>query len=110
MRQKTNLDKLITFLTTTFSDSFIGPWKVKSIALLSILFGFYIGSNLTVYYLQKTGQRTVVVFLMVLLLEVIIRLRNTVKTSKMPLKWVAIDNIRMGSIYAVILEAFKLRS
>ena len=90
--------------------SFIGSWRRRSIGLISLLSGFYIGSNVTVYFLEKTGKRPLVVLVMVLVIELLIRSRTRVKAIPWPLPWLAIDNIRIGTVYAVVLEAFKLGS
>ncbi len=108
--QKTNFDKFLIKLGNYFSTSLLGPWRRRSLGLIALLIGFYCGSNLTVYYLEKVGQRPLVVFVMVLILEILVRLRSNVKSEQWPLSWLAIDNFRIGTIYAVILEAFKLGS
>jgi hypothetical protein len=33
-----------------------------------------------------------------------------VRSDPWPLPWLALDNLRIGTIYAVVLEAFKLGS
>ena len=108
--QKTKFQSFLNNTIGSLSKSFIGPWKLRSLGLLSLLIGFYLGSNLTVYYLQKTGQRPLVVFFMVIIIELLIRLRSNVKNTTWPLLWLAIDNVRIGSIYSIVLEAFKLGS
>ncbi len=92
------------------STALIGPWKRRSLGLISLLVGFYIGSNLTVYFLNTIRQRPIVVFIMFLLIELMVRMRTRVKKVPYPLYWLAIDNIRIGTIYSVVLEAFKLGS
>ena len=92
------------------TNSLLGPWRRRSISLLSLLFGFYIGSIVTVYFLQEIGQRPIVVLFMFALMELLIRLRTNVNKNPWPLYWLAIDNFRIGTIYSVVLEAFKLGS
>ena len=50
------------------------------------------------------------VLVMVLVIEVAVRLRTRVESDPWPLKWLAIDNLRLGVVYAVVLEAYKLGS
>jgi hypothetical protein len=45
---------------------------------------------------------------MVLLVELLIRLRSRLIRGRPPLGWLLCDNLRMGAVYAVVLEAFKL--
>ena len=108
--QETRLDKLQRKISNFFADALVGPWKRRSLGLISLLLGFYIGSNLTVYYLQKIGQRPIVVLFMVIIIEVLVRFRSTVKNPNWPLHWLVLDNLRIGAVYAVVLEAFKLGS
>ncbi len=92
------------------SGSIIGPWKIRSIGLISLLFGFYLGSNLTVYYLEKLGQRSFVTLLMVLIIELLIRSRSFLLNRRYLYIPIVVDNLRIGAVYAVVLEAFKLGS
>ena len=108
--QSTRLDKFLSRIGLYLKTSLVGPWSRRSLGLISLLFGFYLGSNITAYFLQEVGQRPLVVGIMVLVIELIIRLRTTIKVEPIPIYWLAIDNLRIGIIYAVVLEAFKLGS
>ena len=46
------------------------------------------------------------------IVELLIRLRsNVVRTSTpVPLFWQIVDNLRIGLVYAIVLEAFKVGS
>ncbi|QEY31759.1 DUF565 domain-containing protein [Synechococcus sp. RSCCF101] len=87
-----------------------GTWRRRSFSILSLLGGFYAGSNLTVYYLQKIGQRPLVVLVLVLVLEVLVRIRSHLRLTPSPLPWLMVDNARIGVVYAVVIEAFKVGS
>ena len=108
--QNTQLEKFQKKLSFLFGSSLYGSWRRRSIGLLSLLVGYYLGSNATMYYLQKIGQRPIVVLVMVIIIELLIRLRSYVNKTPWPLHWLIIDNLRIGSIYSVCLEAFKLGS
>ena len=86
------------------------PWRRRSLGALSLLLGLFLGSNLTSYYLEKIGQRPLVVLALVLLIEVTVRLRTRVQAPSWPLAWVLLDNLRIGAVYAMVLEAYKLGS
>tara|TARA_Y100001968_G_C19277675_1_gene677605 strand:+ start:510 stop:797 length:288 start_codon:yes stop_codon:yes gene_type:complete len=92
------------------STSLVGPWKTRSLGILSLLLGYYIGSNLTVFFFERTGNRILIVISMVILIELLIRLRSKMSLFLKPYFLILIDNIRIGSVYAVVLEAFKLGS
>ena len=108
--QKTKLDNFINKILILFSTALVGPWKKRSIGLISLLVGFYLGSNLTVYFLEALGNRALVVLIIALIIEILIRLRTTVKSESWPTYWLSIDNLRLGFTYSLVLEAFKLGS
>jgi hypothetical protein len=87
-----------------------GPWRRRSLGILGLLGGFYAGSNLTVYYLQRIGQRPLVVLVLVLVLELLVRIRSRVRTTPLPTVWLLLDNVRIGVVYSVVIEAFKVGS
>ena len=107
---RTRFDGLLRSIGGFLSTSITGPWKSRSLGLISLLLGYYLASHLIVYYLQEIGHRILIAFSMVVVIEFFVRLRNTVKSPMWPLHWIAIDNLRIGALYAVILEAFKLGS
>jgi len=84
-------------------------WRSSSLALLSLLAGYFLSQNLSTLLLIKIpGGRPLVVLAMVLLIELMIRLRSRLLRSEPPLGWVVADNLRIGATYGVVLEAFKL--
>jgi dolichol kinase len=86
-----------------------GSWKHRSAVLLALLLGFYAGGNVTAYVLPRfPGGRPAMVLAVVLALEVLVRLRGRFVTGETPLVWRLLDNLRIGLVYAVVLEAFKL--
>jgi len=46
----------------------------------------------------------------VLLIELMVRLRTRLVADRVSLGWLMLDNLRIGLVYAVVLEAFKLGS
>jgi dolichol kinase len=86
-----------------------GSWKHRSAVLLALLVGFYAGGNITAYVLpQFPGGRPAMVLAVVLALELVVRLRGRLVSGEPPLVWRLIDNLRIGLVYAVVLEAYKL--
>ena len=53
---------------------------------------------------------TFVVLSMVIVVELLVRARTYVKREPWPIGWLAIDNIRIGAVFSVVFEAFKLGS
>jgi hypothetical protein len=108
--QRTRFDGLQRRLGTAMFGGFQGSWRRRSFAVLALLLGFYGGQNVTALWLERVGQRPVVVLILVVLLELVVRLRTRLAGDRPALVWVIADNLRLGLVYAVVLEAFKLGS
>ena len=108
--QRTRFDGLQRRLSGLVLGGFQGSWRRRSLAVLALLLGFYAGENITALWLERVGQRPVVVLLLVLLLELMVRLRTRLVGERPGLGWILTDNLRLGVVYAVVLEAFKLGS
>jgi hypothetical protein len=85
-------------------------WRHASLALLSLLIGYFLSQNLISLLLVRVpGGRPAVVLTLVLSMELLVRLRTrVVRSEETPLLWVMLDNLRLGVTYAAVLEAFKL--
>lgn len=107
--QQTRYNRLQQLLGGGLAGLVGRSWRQMSLLLLSLLFGFYLGTNLTVYVnAQIPGGRPAAVLLMLVLVEVLIRLRTRFVQGQPPLAWKMTDNLRIGAVYAVVLEAFKV--
>ena len=69
--------------------------------MLLLLLGFFIGSNLPIYILNAVELRTHLAIYALIACELLVLGRR-----RFP--W--LDNLRMGFVYAVVLEAFKVGS
>tara|TARA_Y100001968_G_C18924198_1_gene511195 strand:+ start:241 stop:567 length:327 start_codon:yes stop_codon:yes gene_type:complete len=107
--QSTNFNNLLRRIGNYFSLSLIGSWKKRSVGIIFLLLGFYIGSNFTVYFLEQI-RRPFIVLIMLMIIEILVRFRSRLTNASLPLKWIAVDNLRIGCVYSVVLEAFKLGS
>jgi hypothetical protein len=85
-------------------------WRHASLALLSLLMGYFLSQNLISLLLVRVpGGRPAVVLSLVFSIELLVRLRTRVaRSEEKPLLWVMLDNLRLGVTYAAVLEAFKL--
>jgi hypothetical protein len=85
-------------------------WSHASLALLSLLVGYFLSQNLIALLLVRVpGGRPAVVLTLVLSMELLVRLRTRAqRAEEPPLLWVMLDNLRLGVTYAAVLEAFKL--
>ena len=107
--QRTRFNRAFEQLGALVLGNIRGNWRYRSSVVLALLLGFYAGSNVTAYVVVRLpGGRPMAVLLMVLLVELVVRLRGRLAAPQPGLGWVIVDNLRIGMVYAVVLEAFKL--
>ena len=85
-------------------------WLEKSLGLLSLLAGAYLAANITSIYLNFIRLQSLGALGMLLLVELMVRLRTRLAGANPGLLWTVLDNFRICAVYAVVLEAFKLGS
>ena len=105
--QKTKFRKLIDLLISNFNPIISDSWNKRSILLLSLLFGFYFTNSFLSFLLDKSVNTIFLAILILLIMEISIRSKHL---SKYSLFVMLINNFRIGSTYALILEAYKLGS
>ena len=102
---------------TVFYDSlnlvFLGflksSWKDKAFNLLSILFGYFLFANFITKFISEGKNELLMIPLIIILFEFIIRMKP-LRKSNIYFLWMLVDKVRIGAVYALILEAFKLGS
>ena len=108
--QKTRYKKLLNSILVSFIPLFSASWSKRSILLISILSGFYFTNSLISYLLDKSINTIFLAISIILIMELSIRSLLFIKNTKISIILIAINNFRIGSSYALILEAFKLGS
>ena len=107
--QKTNFSRVTYQLNNLFFGFLSDTWKTKSIGLISVLTGYFLFANFLTKFISEGKNELIMVPIIIVLIEIIIRMKPT-SSSKFYDIWAVVDKIRIGAIYAVILEAFKLGS
>ena len=97
------IDSLMFIINPIISDS----WSKRSLLLLSLLFGFYFTNSFLSFLLDKSVNTIFLAIIILLIMELVIRLYLI---PKLTIPVMIINNIRIGSTYALILEAYKLGS
>ena len=97
------IDSLIFIINPIISDS----WSKRSLLLLSLLFGFYFTNSFLSFLLDKSVNTIFLAIIILLIMELVIR---SYLIPKLPIPVMILNNIRIGSTYALILEAYKLGS
>ena len=107
--QKTNFSRLTFQLYKLFFGFLSDTWRSKSINLISGLTGYFLFANFITKFISDGKNELIMVPIIILFIEIIIRIKPAA-SSKFYYLWTVVDKLRIGSIYAVILEAFKLGS
>ena len=100
------LDKLNQIIKPVITDS----WSKRSVLLLSLLFGFYFTNSLLSFLLDKSINTILLAIVIILIMELTIRISNVSNFFKSSFIIISINYFRIGSTYALILEAYKLGS
>ena len=107
--QKTNFSRITYQLNNLFFGFLSDTWRSKSISLISILTGYFLFANFLTKFISEGKNELIMVPIIIIFIEIIIRIKPS-STSKFYYIWTVVDKLRIGAIYAVILEAFKLGS
>ena len=108
--QKTRFRKLLDSISFFVNPIISDTWSKRSILLLSLLSGFYFTNSFLSYLLDKSVNTIFLAITILVLMELSIRSLLFPKISRFYLILKAINNFRIGSTYALVLEAFKLGS
>ena len=108
--QKTNFRNFLDKLASFFNPIIVDSWSKRSLLLISLLFGFYFTNTLLSFLLDKSVNTILLAILILLIMELFIRLSLISKYNKFSIFIISINNFRIGSTYALILEAYKLGS
>ena len=108
--QKTKFRRFIDELNLIVNSLVTESWTKRSTLLLSILLGFYFTNSLLSFLLDKSVNTILIAILIIIIMELSIRLRLLNNVFKTSLIMISLNNFRIGSTYALILEAYKLGS
>ena len=108
--QKTKFSKLINFIFRFINPLISDSWSKRSVLLLSLLFGYYFTNSILSYLLDKSVNTILLAILILIIMELLIRSSLFSKYGKLSVIIISINNFRIGSTYALLLEAFKLGS
>ena len=107
--QKTKFSRIIYQLNNVLFGFLSDSWRSKSIGLISVLTGYFLFANFITKFISEGKNELIMVPIIIVFIEIIIRIKPS-SSSKYYDLWSVVDKLRIGAIYAVILEAFKLGS
>ena len=105
--QKTNFSRITYQINNLLFGFLSDTWKSKSIGIISVLTGYFLFANFATKFISEGKNELVMVPIITVFTEIIIRIKPS-SSSKFYYLWTVVDKLRIGAIYAVILEAFKL--
>lgn len=109
--QKTRLQRCYASLAQPLWSALTAPWRRKAVVILALTGGFFCGQNINavanaILPLDNFGAIGVM-----LIYELLVRLRGAGGQRRgFHLLQEAMDNFRVGFVFAFVLEAFKLGS
>ena len=107
--QKTNFSKITYQLNNLLFGFLNDSWRSKSVNLISVLTGYFLFANFITKFISEGRNELVMVPIIIVFIEILIRIKPSSK-SRIYNLWSVLDKLRIGAIYAIILEAFKLGS
>ena len=108
--QKTKFRKFVEKVIGAINPFIADSWSKRSILLISLLLGFYFTNSILSFLLDKSINTILLAIIILLIMEISIRATLLSKFTKLSIIIISINNFRIGSTYALILEAFKLGS
>ena len=107
--QNTRFSNVSSKISKLFFGFLESSWKSKSINLISILLGYFLFANFITKFISEGKNELLMIPVIILIFEIIIRIKP-IRQSSGYFFWMLLDKIRIGAVYALILEAFKLGS
>ena len=107
--QKTNFSRITYQLNNLFFGFISDTWRIKSIGLISVLTGYFLFANFLTKFISEGKNELIMVPIIIVFIEFIIRIKPS-SSSKFYYIWTVVDKLRIGAVYAIRLEAFKLGS
>ena len=107
--QKTNFSRITYQLNNLFFGFLSDTWRSKSISLISVLTGYFLFANFLTKFISEGKNELIMVPIIIFFIEIFIRIKPS-SSSKFYYIWTVVDKLRIGAIYSIILEAFKLGS
>ena len=107
--QKTVLYNSSAKIIERLSNWAINPWRRYSLLLIVLLIGFFLGTSIGAINGVLALMDPIGAFLTVLIMEIMVRIRrNWSYKNRNQISLNIIDFARIGFLYGLLLEGFKL--
>lgn len=109
--QNTRINSLVDIVTGQLGALFLNPWRRLSLLVISLFFGFFLGTAVSTTAGQTAEWDIVSSGILVLLTEIIGRIfYSRDRQAKRPLWLEVLNTLKIGLTYSLFIEAFKLGS
>ncbi|MBE9011856.1 DUF565 domain-containing protein [Pseudanabaenaceae cyanobacterium LEGE 13415] len=109
--QNTRLSTIVDSTAGQLNQFFRNPWRRTSLLIIGLLLGFFLGSAISTSAGQKAELDIVQAFVLLLGTEVISRFTYSgSERFRRSLIAQVLNALKLGLIYSLFLEAFKLGS
>ncbi|MEA5621305.1 DUF565 domain-containing protein [Cronbergia sp. UHCC 0137] len=109
--QNTRINNLFNTIARNLNQWFFNPWRRLSLLVISFLFGFFMASVISTTAGQESKLDIVIAAFLVFLTEITSRIFYSRSFFARQELWVELLNyLKVGFIYGLFLEAFKLGS
>ena len=108
--QNTRLNNLTNAIANRLVQFFFNPWRRLSLLIISLLFGFFLGSAVSTTAGQAAEWDITVAAILIVSTEIINRLFYRNQGSVKPLWAESLNVLKIGFTYSLFLEALKLGS
>ncbi|MBD2080552.1 DUF565 domain-containing protein [Leptolyngbya sp. FACHB-17] len=109
--QNTRLSTIVNTTAAQLNQVFRNPWRRTSLLIIGLLLGFFLGSAISTSAGQKAELDIVEAFFLLLLTEAVSRFTYSGNARLRRSLLIEVANaLKLGLIYSLFLEAFKLGS
>ena len=109
--QNTRLNGLVDGISGQLVRMFFNPWRRLSLLVISLLFGFFLGTAVATTAGQSANWDVIGAAILVALSEVVNRIYyRSARIIERSLWLEALNTLKIGLTYSLFLEAFKLGS
>lgn len=109
--QNTRLNNLLDAVATQLRQWLFNPWRRLSVIIISLLFGNFLGTAISTTAGQAADWDIIAAGILVILTEISSRVFYSRSWRERRSLWVeSLNSLKIGLIYSLFLEAFKLGS
>ena len=108
--QRTRINTLVENTGVRLNQALINPWRRISISVISLLLGFFVGTALSTTAGQTSAWDITSSALLLLFVEIISWNVYKQRNQNIAFLLTNINLFKMGIIYSLFLEAFKVGS